>query len=81
MSPLHESPELEKNQYNASPNDSDFDKQPKGRLSEDDGIVDNLAVGQQNELHRSLKGRHMQMIAMLVSLLSFDSQDTKLTRV
>ncbi|KAI7582095.1 AAT family amino acid transporter, partial [Hortaea werneckii] len=63
MSPLHESPELEKSQYNASPNDSDFDKQPKGRLSED-GIVDNVAVGQQNELHRSLKGRHMQMIAI-----------------
>ncbi|OTA19154.1 hypothetical protein BTJ68_15232 [Hortaea werneckii EXF-2000] len=64
MSPIHESPELEKSQYNASPNDSDFDKQPKGRLSEDDGIVDNVAVGQQNELHRSLKGRHMQMIAI-----------------
>ncbi|KAI7183590.1 AAT family amino acid transporter [Hortaea werneckii] len=64
MSPLHESPELEKSQYNTSPNDSDFDKQPKGRLSEDDGIVDNVGVGQQNELHRSLKGRHMQMIAI-----------------
>ncbi|KAI7265052.1 AAT family amino acid transporter [Hortaea werneckii] len=64
MSPLHESPELEKSQYNASPTVSDFDKQPKGRLSEDNGIVDNVAVGQQNELHRSLKGRHMQMIAI-----------------
>jgi amino acid transporter len=36
----------------------------RGNQMGNDPEVHDLVVGDQNELHRELKGRHMQMIAM-----------------
>lgn len=65
---MHETAEMEKNHHDDSPpgpyslGDS-AKARPLSANDEDVGIV----MSNQNELRRDLKGRHMQMIAMLVS--------------
>lgn len=55
MNKLTEAPMVEKGGYNGSPN-----------ASEEHGRALSFAEGANNELHRKLKGRHMQMIAVYV---------------
>ena len=64
---MNHSAEIEKTAYNGSPNDSGAhspDAHAKGRAF-------SITSPEQNELHRSLKGRHMQMIAMCVAASQF----------
>lgn len=67
---------MEKTQHNGAANDLDgFGKPGYGHTSSDDDGPHEVVVGEQNELHRSLKGRHMQMIAMYVQRTSTITHD------
>lgn len=58
---------MEKPEYNGTTNDVDGKPAYGHPSSDDDAGAHDIVVGEQNELHRNLKGRHMQMIAMSVS--------------
>lgn len=67
MSLAHETTAMEKNRVDIPPGYDSPSDDATGHPPSSHG-EGNIAISEQNELRRDLKGRHMQMIAMSVSL-------------
>jgi amino acid transporter len=75
MSLQHESANLDEKHANAAPayEPATLGEHTRGRPLSSDPEDAAIVVADQNQLHRDLKGRHMQMIAMQVQHIELSS--------